>query len=187
MKILIHTCCADCFLKMMKSFDDDSMEITGYFYNPNIHPRSEYLTRLKTAQKMSEEKGVELVVADWSPKEWFNQIPLGYTASPFEKRETLKQKTKTRCKKCWELRLEKSFEYAKKNNFEAVSTTLLTSHYQNKDIIEIIGKNLEKKYGIKFLVPEKIERDLKTSGFYKQNYCGCCYSLMERYKEKFAK
>lgn len=187
MKLLIHTCCADCLLKMIDSLKDESVEIVGYFYNPNIHPRSEYLTRLKAAQKICEENMVNLVVPDWSPKEWFKQIPLGYAVSPFEKRETLEQKpnNKTRCEECWKLRLRKTFEYAKEKGFETVSSTLVTSHYQNKEKIGEIGKMLEKEFGIKFLVPEKVSSELKTSGFYKQNYCGCCYSLVEAWSEKF--
>lgn len=204
MKILIHTCCADCLLKMVDSISDESMEVEAYFYNPNIHPRSEYLARLKAAQKISEENKIKLIVPDWSPKEWFKQIPLGYAASPFEERETFEPnlsvptkvwtsplkkerslKNKNRCESCWELRLEKTFEYAKKNDFEAISSTLVTSHYQNKEKIVEIGKDLEKEFGIKFLVPEKVSSELKTSGFYKQNYCGCGYSLVKAWSEKF--
>lgn len=177
MKLLVHACCADCLLKMLGSFDDKKVEITAYFYNPNIHPRAEYLSRLKAVKQICEEKKIKLVVADWSPREWFEGIKPTLPS--------LKKGGKTRCERCWELRLRKTFEYAKKNNFEVISTTLLTSHYQNKNKIEEIGKRLEKEFGIKFLVPKNIVCDLKTSGFYKQNYCGCCYSLVESWSEKF--
>jgi hypothetical protein len=176
MKILIHTCCADCLLKMVDSLKDESVEIVGYFYNPNIHPRSEYLTRLKAAQKICEENKIKLIMPDWSPKEWFGEIKKGGSL-----------KNKNRCEECWKLRLRKTFEYAKEKGFEAISSTLVTSHYQNKEKIIEIGKDLEKEFGIKFLVPEKVSSELKTSGFYKQNYCGCCYSLMEAWTEKFEK
>lgn len=169
MKLLIHTCCADCLLKMVDSLKDGSVEIVGYFYNPNIHPRSEYLTRLRAAQQICEENKIKLIVPDWSPKEWFKEI----------------DENKNRCEKCWKLRLRKTFEYAKEKGFEAISSTLVTSHYQNKEKIIEIGKELEKEFGIKFLVPENVSSDLKTTGFYKQNYCGCCYSLVEAWTEKF--
>ena len=71
MKLLIHTCCADCLLKMIDSLKDESAEIVGYFYNPNIHPRSEYLTRLKAAQKICEENEIKLI----SYKSLFNTYP----------------------------------------------------------------------------------------------------------------
>jgi predicted adenine nucleotide alpha hydrolase (AANH) superfamily ATPase len=154
---------------MVDSLKDESMEIVGYFYNPNIHPRSEYLTRLKAAQKICEENKIKLVVPDWSPKEWFKKINGG----------------DIRCEECWKLRLGKTFEYAKEKGFEAVSSTLVTSHYQNKEKIEETGKELEKEFGIEFLVPSKVSSELKTTGFYKQNYCGCCYSLVEAWGEKF--
>ncbi|HNZ84519.1 MAG TPA: epoxyqueuosine reductase QueH, partial [Candidatus Woesebacteria bacterium] len=74
MKILVHSCCADCLLKLveaMKQESDKNLELTAYVYNPNIHPRSEYLSRLKAVQQIAKEIKIELVVADWSPKEWF--------------------------------------------------------------------------------------------------------------------
>ena len=172
MKLLIHACCADCLLKFVDSIKTENkeiLEIEVYFYNPNIHPQSEYLARLKAIQNITEENKIKLVVPDWSPKEWFKKIKGG----------------NVRCEECWKLRLGKTFEYARKNNFEVVSTTLLTSHYQNKNKIEEIGKELEKEFGIKFLIPSKVSSELKTSGFYKQNYCGCCYSLVEAWTEKF--
>lgn len=187
MKILIHTCCADCLLKMVDSLKDESIEVVGYFYNPNIHPRAEYLARLKAAQKIGEENKIKLIVPDWSPREWFKtqnpSVSIKIETSPLKKGRS--QKNKTRCEKCWKLRLGKTFEYAKNNGFEAISSTLVTSHYQNREKIIEIGRELEKEFGIKFLVPEKVSSELKTSGFYKQNYCGCCYSLVEAWSEKF--
>lgn len=175
MKILVHSCCADCLLKLveaMKQESDKNLELTAYVYNPNIHPRSEYLSRLKAVQQIAKEIKIELVVADWSPKEWFE-----VNKNKFEKPE--------RCHRCWKLRLEKSFEYAKKHGFGAVTATLLTSHYQDRNKIEKIGKDLAKKYEIKFLAPKNININLETKGFYKQNYCGCGWSLVETWSEKF--
>ena len=187
MKLLIHACCADCLLKFVDSIKAENkeiLEIEVYFYNPNIHPRSEYLARLKAIKKITEENRIKLIVADWSPKEWFKyQISLGCAASPFEERE--KSKNKSRCERCWELRLRKTFEYAKSKKFDLVSSTLITSHYQDSEKIIEIAKKLENKYKIKFLVPKKVSKELKTKGFYKQNYCGCCYSLVEAWGEKF--
>jgi predicted adenine nucleotide alpha hydrolase (AANH) superfamily ATPase len=180
MKILIHACCADCLLKFVDSIKTENkeiLEIEGYFYNPNIHPRSEYLARLKAIKKIAEENGIKLVAADWSPREWFNNVK---TTLP-----SLKKGGNMRCEGCWELRLRKTFEYAKEKGFELVSSTLITSHYQNSEKIGQIANELEKEFGIKFLTPKKVNKDLKTKGFYKQNYCGCCYSLVEAWGEKF--
>jgi len=171
MKLLLQACCADCILKFIDSIREGNLEIDeviAYFYNPNIQPRSEYLSRLKAIQKVTEENKIKLIVPDWSPKEYFKEI----------------KNKENRCNKCWKLRLEKSFEYAKDNNFELISSTLITSHYQDQETIKEIAKSLEKKYKIKFLMPKKVSKDLETSGFYKQNYCGCAYSLVETWEGK---
>lgn len=180
MKLLIHACCADCLLKMVESIRSEKRfdEIEVYYYNPNIHPRSEYQSRLKAMQLMIGK--LKMIVPDWKPSEYFEtQNP---SKSPFDKRETSKPK---RCEKCWKLRLEKTAEYAKKNGFDCFTSTLLTSEYQNSEMIEKIGKEIGKKYEIEFLIPKNICKKLETKGFYKQVFCGCCYSLTERFEEKF--
>jgi hypothetical protein len=179
MKLLIHACCADCLLKMVESVKAEKRfsEIVVYYYNPNIHPRSEYQSRLKAMQLMIGD--LKMIVADWRPSEWFEtNLP----KSLFDKRDFSKP---NRCIKCWRLRLERTAEFAKKNEFGAFSSTLLTSEYQNGEMIEKIGKEIEEKVEIKFLVPKNICKKLETKGFYKQIFCGCCYSLVERFEEKF--
>ncbi len=181
-KVLIHVCCADCLLKFIQSIKEnnkDVVEIVAYFYNPNIQPRSEYLARLKAVQKVAEENKIKVVVPDWSPKEWFLSLQNNVFGERWRERPS-------RCINCWNLRLRRLFEWAKKNEFNLVSSTLITSHYQDKNIIKKIGITLEKEFEIKFLIPKKVIRELKTKGFYKQNYCGCCYSLVEGLTEKFS-
>lgn len=168
MKLLLHACCADCTIKTVKSVED---ETTLFYYNPNIHPRSEYQSRLLAIKKIAQENKIKLITPDWKPSEYF---------------ETIKN-DKNRCKNCWNLRILKTAEYAKMNGFEQFSTTLLSSKYQNREIIEKIGKETGEKYGVKFLNIKDINREIKTSGFYKQFFCGCCYSLVERFEEKYGK
>lgn len=171
MKLLIHACCADCLLKMVESIKKENKfeEIVVYYYNPNIHPRSEYQSRLKAMQLII--KDIKLIIPDWKPSDYF---------------EVIKKKEKgKRCIDCWNLRLEKTAEFANKNGFEAFSSTLLTSEYQDSDKIQKIGKEISRKYGIEFLIPKNICKKLETKGFYKQVFCGCCYSLTERFEEKF--
>ena len=171
MKLLIHTCCADCLLKMVESIKLEKRfdEIEVYYYNPNIHPRSEYQSRLKAMQLMI--KDLKLIIPDWKPSDYFGVVKN-------------KEKGK-RCVDCWNLRLEETAKFAKKNAFAAFSSTLLTSEYQNTKKIEEIGKKIAKKYDIEFFIPEKVCKNLETKGFYKQVFCGCCYSLVERFEEKF--
>jgi len=165
MKILLHACCADCLLKIA----DGETKTTAYFYNPNIHPRSEYQSRLAAIRKVTEEEKIDLSVPDWRPKEYFEAV----------------KNNKSRCKNCWKLRMERTAKEAKSKGFTGFSTTLLASQYQNQKIIEKIGQEMAEKYEIKFWVPKEIKRELKTSGFYKQFFCGCVYSLRERLEEKY--
>lgn len=188
MKLLVHACCADCLLKFIDSIEKENkkvFEIEVYFYNPNIHPKSEYLARLKAIKKITEENKIKLIVADWSPKEWFK---INLTKSPLALLTTWQSRRLSkpeRCTNCWELRLRKTFEYANNKNFGLVSSTLIASHYQDDKKIKKIAKGLENKYKINFLVPKKVLKNLKTTGFFKQNYCGCCYSLVEMWENKF--
>jgi len=171
MKLLIHACCADCLLKMLQSLkkEEEIGAVTVYYYNPNIHPRSEYQSRLKAMQLITGD--LKMIVSDWKPVDYFGVI---------KNKETGK-----RCIRCWNLRLKETVKFAKKNGFEAFSSTLLTSEYQNSKKILKIGKEIEKKYNIKFIIPKNICKKLKTNGFYKQVFCGCCYSLTERFENKF--
>lgn len=173
MKVLLHACCADCALKFLESAKNENIEITIFYYNPNIHPRAEYLARLKAMQQVALERKVKIIVADYSPKEYFQAIN--------------SDKIGERCIGCWNLRLEKTAKYAKENNFEALASTLVTSEYQDQDKIEKIALEKAKKYNIKFWQPTEVVKELKTSGFYKQFFCGCVYSMKERYEEKYRK
>lgn len=191
MKLLIHACCADCLLKMVESVKLEKKfdEIEVYYYNPNIHPRSEYQSRLKAMQLMI--GGLKMIIPDWRPSEYFqgtnpSKSPLDPpTAAQSWRASKGGLKKSERCPRCWRLRLEKTAEFAKKNGFEAFTSTLLTSEYQNSEMIEKIGKEVGEKYQIEFFIPKNVCKKLETKGFYKQVFCGCCYSLVERFEEKF--
>ncbi|MFA6007881.1 MAG: epoxyqueuosine reductase QueH [Candidatus Shapirobacteria bacterium] len=178
MKVLLHACCADCALKFLQAIKADksasSLTVCVYYYNPNIHPRAEYSARLKAMQQVCTENKVKMIIPDWRPVEYFQKIR-GDLERP------------NRCIKCWNLRLEATAKYAKENNFEAFASTLVTSEYQDQDKIEKIALEKAKKYGVKFWQPKEVVKELKTSGFYKQFFCGCVYSMKERYEEKYGK
>lgn len=178
-KVLIHTCCADCLLNLINSLKQENQisettELILLFYNPNIHPRSEYQERLNALKKIVEQGDIKqktkLVIPDYKPSEYF---------------EMIEGKSK-RCLGCWEVRIKKLFEYAKSNKIQAVSSTLLSSHYQDTETIMHIAKELEDK-DIRLIFPQNKYECIKTGGFYKQNYCGCCFSLTERLWEKYQK
>lgn len=169
-KILIHTCCADCLLNILPTFKTQQ-NITLLFYNPNIHPKSEYLERLRAVKiVLKNYEKIKLIVPNYRPKEYFESI----------------KKEKKRCIGCWKQRLNFLFQYAKEHNFNFVTSTLLCSSYQNTNEILNIALELEKIFSIKFIIPRDCTQTLHK-GFYKQNFCGCCYSLTERMNEKHLK
>lgn len=174
-RLLLHTCCADCAVKSLSALGTalPKYQIILYFGNSNIHPRSEWLARLNAMKTIAKDRGIELVTGDWSPKDWFKAIDHNPENTGLR-----------RCRLCWEQRLEEAASYAEKTRPGLLSTSLLSSHYQNTDIIIEIGYDVSKRHGLEFITYEP-DKDMQTRGFYKQNYCGCCYSLTGRYEQKF--
>jgi predicted adenine nucleotide alpha hydrolase (AANH) superfamily ATPase len=151
--------------------------ITAYFSNPNIHPQSEFTSRQMALKSVTDELQIPLLIDNWMPGTYFTAM---------ESLDTAARKDKTvRCPKCWTLRLTNTIRYAAAHGYDAVSTTMLTSHYMNADTIERIGQGIANQHGISFIRPITTECEIKTKGFYKQNYCGCVYSLTERLEEKY--
>lgn len=174
MKVLLHICCAPCCIYSLKTLRYDGMDVTGYFFNPNIHPYSEYLRRLETLDNYAKLTLMPLIVN----KE--------YNLGEFLKGAI--DHGRERCIFCYKLRLEKTFKMAVDERFDAVSTTLLYSKYQRHEYIKKIGLELSQKYNIPFIYKdfrigwkEGIEES-KRLNMYRQNYCGCIFSEYERYK-----
>jgi len=170
-KILIHTCCADCFLNTLEYLEKEGIinnqtKVFSFFYNPNIHPKSEYIERLNALKKILR-GNIKLIVPDYKPVEYFKSI----------------KEEKERCIGCWEIRLRKLFEYAKNNNICNVTSTLLVSLYQEREKILKIAERLNKEYELNFVNIDS-RHNCKHKGFYKQNFCGCCYSLVEKMTKK---
>lgn len=168
--ILIHTCCADCLLNTLSTLEQQE-NMTVLFYNPNIHPRAEFQERLSAVKVvMQKYPEIKLVIPDYRPSEYFESI----------------RKEKKRCTGCWKRRLEYLFAYAKEHEFESVTSTLISSSYQNREEILKIALDLQKAFSIPFIQPKECKQEIHK-GFYKQNFCGCCYSLVERMNEKYIK
>ena len=181
MNLLLHVCCANCYLHFLEHIKKEK-SATLFFYNPNIHPRSEWLARLEALKKVSQSYNFPLKIMNYSPKEYFQQFQ-GLT----QNRQKLIANPQTRCPFCWRLRLEKTARYAQKNNFTHISTTLLTSQHQNQSIIKRMGQKIANRHNLRFFAPAGLQacHNQNFCGFYKQNYCGCAYSLQEKYQEKY--
>ncbi|HPP06409.1 MAG TPA: epoxyqueuosine reductase QueH [Syntrophorhabdaceae bacterium] len=173
--MLLHICCAPCSIYSLKALRDEGMEVTGYFYNPNIHPYSEFLKRLLTLKNYAGLSLMPLIV----DKE-YNLINFLKGAMEYGR---------DRCIFCYQIRLEKAFKKALEGKFDAVTTTLLYSRYQRHEDIKNIGSQLSNNHNIPFIYKdfrigwkEGIEES-KRLNMYRQNYCGCIFSEYERYKE----
>lgn len=172
MKLLLHTCCAPCSVYCIKTLRAENIEPTLFWYNPNIHPYSEYKARRDCLINYAEQKQVQLVVED------------AYGLDEFCK--NVIDKLGTRCEDyCYPLRFRKAFEYAKANGYDTITTTLLYSIYQKHDKIAEIMQVMAKEYGIEFLYRDFREGwregqdEARAAGLYMQKYCGCVFSEEE--------
>ena len=173
MKLLVHICCAPCFIAPYFHLKEKGHEIHGFWYNHNIHPYTEYKKRLEALQEFAEKESFNLITKDEYELEKFLR------KSAFREQE--------RCRSCYYERLKYAAIIAKKGNFDFFTTTLLYSKFQKHDLIKEIGESLAKEYGIKFYYEDFREywkEGIKLSQenqMYRQQYCGCIYSERDRY------
>lgn len=180
-KLLLHACCAPCSshtLLLLK----DYFNITIFFSNDNIYPSEEFYKRLEEIKSFVEkiDNNINVIFDSYLPNDYYNAV---------NGLENLGEKSK-RCYNCYKLRLEKTVKMAKNLNFDYFTTTLSISPYKVEKWINEIGYNLENIYGVKYLYSNfKKEEGYKHSielskeySLYRQDYCGCKYSLEEREK-----
>lgn len=176
----MHVCCAPCAIYPVEAAKKDNFTVTGFFYNPNIHPYPEYIRRRKEAEAYFRSEGLE-------------EIFLEYNAASFFKNVTGNETPPGRCSACWDMRLEKTALFAKENRFDAFTTTLLASPYQDHHILKNSCENLSKEKGVDFYYKDfrtgfrQSHRLAKERGMYCQNYCGCVFSMVEREEAKYAR
>lgn len=191
--LLLHSCCAPCSSFVLKKLSP-FFNITVFYYNPNISPKEEYEKRkneeINFIKKLNETKEfnntfqIKFLDCDYDNSEFFNKVK-GLENEP---------EGGKRCKVCYKLRLEEVAKKAKLNNFEFFSTTLSVSPYKNSQLLNEIGKDLSEKYNIEYLFSDfKKENGYKTSielskenNLYRQDYCGCVFSLKERNEKKLS-
>lgn len=173
-KFLLHTCCAPCSVVVIGELKD-KYDLTVFFYNPNIHPEAEYLKRKVEVIKICNEWRVPMIDMDYDIVEWHEAVR-GLEKEP---------EGGARCKECFKLRLEKTAQYAKENNFDIFCNTLTSGRNKKAEVINQIGKMLGEKYSVDFFETdwkkegrqEKAKRMVEERGIYRQNYCGCVYSM----------
>ena len=175
--LLLHVCCAPCSSACIERLQE-VFKITLFFYNPNITEQEEYIKRVNEVKRF---------VKEFNKKEKIEVIDGGYDSEIFFKMaeglENCEEKG-PRCYKCYKLRLKKTAEVCKINNFDYFTTSLSLSPYKVVTWINEIGEELGKEYKINFLncdfkKKNGYKRSIELSNEYKlyrQNYCGCIYS-----------
>ena len=183
MNILFHICCSNCALYPVKIVREEGHDFTGFWFNPNIQPYEEYELRLNSLKGLSERLRIEMIYNEDS-----NQNP---TLTPFDVSvsHSSKGEIKERCKSCYMLRLRKTAEEAQIQGFDAFSTTLLISPYQDFQQIVSIGSELAGRYNVLFYLKDfrQYFREAmalaRKIGLYRQKYCGCIPSREERFNK----
>ncbi|RNC73183.1 MAG: hypothetical protein ED859_00300 [Desulfuromonadales bacterium] len=178
MKLLLHICCAPCSIYPVSQFRDQGLDVTGFWFNHNIHPYQEYRRRLDTVREYADKVALEVVYRDEYRLEEF----LGAVA----------QNPAERCFYCYFSRLDAVAAAAAALGFDAFSSSLLYSRYQKHDAIIACAERAAERHGVAFRYDDlrrgwqegiRISREM---GLYRQQYCGCIYSEKERYLPKEA-
>lgn len=191
-RLFLHSCCAPCssyVLKYLRKY----FAITVFYYNPNISMEEEYRKRIEEQKRLIAayneqcEKDIslypiEVIEGDYEPQ-LFYEMAKGMEQCP---------EGGERCFACYALRLQKTAELAKKGAYDFFATTLTISPLKNAGKLNEIGEELSKEYGVPWLVSDfkkknGYKRSIELSAeydLYRQDYCGCIYSKMEREKQK---
>jgi predicted adenine nucleotide alpha hydrolase (AANH) superfamily ATPase len=178
-KLLLHVCCGPCTLYPLRVLRDEGIEVSGYFYNPNIHPYREFKRRIGALVELAEQKKFAV------------EIDRNYGLREYLRRVVFHEDE--RCGLCYDMRLEQAARRAAELGMDGYSTTLLYSRYQNHALIREKCAALADRFGVSFLY-----RDFRTGwqegidesiamNLYRQPYCGCIYSEQERYDKKWRK
>lgn len=178
-RILLHICCGPCSIMPAQRLLAEGYEITGFFFNPNIQPLSEYLKRHEGAEQCSRRLGIDIFFNEgWNLSKWLECAP---------------KETPARCEWCIGMRLEHTARHAVAAAYKGFSTSLLYSRYQPHDYIREKGEALAADYGIEFVYRDfrdywqegiDISREWKI---YRQAWCGCIFSEAERFAKKLAR
>lgn len=173
MQLLMHICCANCGIHPLQELLVRGHDVRGLWFNPNIHPYTEYRSRLDSVARLSSLWHFGLETADDYSLEEFLRLVLGHDGP--------------RCEVCYTLRLEKTAETARRMGADGFTTSLLSSPYQKFDMIQKLGQEAARRHGTRFFgddfrtgwhASRMLSREL---GLYRQKYCGCIFSEKERF------
>lgn len=175
MKLLLHICCAPCANLPIDVLRQEGMELTGFWFNPNIHPYTEYRSRRNCLQEYAKTIDLPLILRD------------EYALRPFIR--SVADHIGSRCATCYQMRLAACAQTAKELGCDGFTSSLLISPYQNHDLIRQVGEEVARDTGVAFYYRDfrPLFRDgqerARQLGFYMQKYCGCIFSEEERYRK----
>lgn len=164
MKLLLHICCAPCLIFPLERLRQLRIDPTGFFYNPNIAPQGEYLARREALVSYAASVNLSVLYRDGGGPRAYGK----------------------RCRECWRERLTQTAAYARAEGFDAFSTTLLVSPYQDHALLLQTGELLEQETGVRFYYEDfrtgfsTARQTARSLGLYMQKYCGCIASRDER-------
>ena len=186
-KLLLHACCAPCSSYVIE-YLSNYFDITIYYYNPNIHPQAEYERRLQelkaflTRFPKAIETNIKLIVDSYDTEDYFNATNVRNEVELQTEREMGE-----RCRRCYEFRMKRAWDYAEKNSYDYFTTTLSISPHKDSTKINKIGEELQENTtsALHYLYSDFKKkggflRSLQISeefGLYRQDYCGCVYSM----------
>lgn len=186
MDILLHICCSNCATYPFRILNEEGHKISGFWFNPNIHPFDEYNQRLQSLRWLADRWDIDVIYEGYDPSVYFNMFGIDETMDIEGVELPDNLKIPIRCTSCYNLRLRRTVEIAKRVGFDAFTTTLLISPYQEYEQIVMIGRTLAEEYNIEFYLKDfrRYFRDAqslsKELGLYRQKYCGCIFSRIER-------
>ena len=175
--ILLHSCCAPCSGAQIEEMHELGHHIAIYFYNPNIHPRLEYNLRKEENKEFAKKLNIEFIDADYDADVWYKKAK-GMEMDP---------ERGARCTMCFDMRLDKTAQYAATNGFDTITSTNATSRWKDVDQVNSSGVRAAQMWGVEYWIydwqtDQMTDRKYKINAentFYKQQYCGCSYSLRD--------
>lgn len=177
-KVLLHSCCAPCSGEVIEALAASDVNLTVYFYNPNIHPRQEYERRKLDNMRFAEKMGVPFVDDDYNNEAWLARVK-GLEWEPEKGR---------RCTICFDMRLERAALYAHGHGFPMFTSCLGISRWKNMDQVNACGHRAAMKHaGLAYWDynwrkhggANRMIEITKRENFHQQEYCGCVYSLRD--------
>ncbi len=179
MKLLLHICCAPCSVMAIETLRKNEIDVTGFWYNPNIHPYTEYRNRLDALKGYAQTISLQLIIDDFYGLKMFT--------------ENVISNLENRCDFCYEERLRKTAIKAREEGFDAFGSTLFISPYQKHERLLASARQISQEEKIAFHYVDfrpyfrEGQKKARELPLYMQKYCGCIFSEEDRYLNKIVK